>query len=243
MNIFVVTETSYNIRTLGRMAMETKRNAAMLAVLVYGVAAMLPPAIISILFAGTLGENMSLLYSLLISGPFVYGLVVFFLAVFRRQPSEVQQVFVGFEQFTKTLGLYLYMLFFTILWALVFIVPGIIAAIRYSQSFYVMVDHPEYSISQCVEESKMRMKGNKSKYFVLNLSFIGWVLLCSIPSGIVGAIFRFSGNTSIYFILALLAMTPYIWLGVYVSLTQVAFYEILVGNLKAEPIKAQLPLE
>ena len=61
MNIFIVTETSRNMRSLGRMAMETKRNTAMLVVLVYGVAVMLPPGIISLLFGGTLGENMSLL--------------------------------------------------------------------------------------------------------------------------------------------------------------------------------------
>ena len=247
MNIFIVTETSRNMRSLGRMAMETKRNTAMLVVLVYGVAVMLPPGIISLLFGGTLGENMSLLYSLLVSGPFSYGLAVFFLAMFRRQESEVQQVFEGFEQFGKTLGLFFYVLLFTVLWTLLFIVPGIIAAIRYSQAYYVMVDHPEYSISQCVDESKMRMQGNKGKYFILNLSFIGWILLCGIPLMIVELIFGpgapgISGAVG-YLIFSLVAMLPYIWLGVYMSLTQVAFYDILVGNLKAQPITPELPLE
>lgn len=142
MNIFVVTETSKNMRALGRMAMETKRNTAMLIVLIYGVATMLPPVIISILFGGTLGETMSLLYTLLVSGPFAYGLAIFFLALFRRQQSEIQQVFEGFEQFGKTLGLFFYILLFVILWSLLFIIPGIIAGIRYSQAFYIMVDHP-----------------------------------------------------------------------------------------------------
>ena len=53
MNVFIVTEASRNIRALGRMAMETKRNTAMLVVLIYGVAVMLPPAIISLLFVGS----------------------------------------------------------------------------------------------------------------------------------------------------------------------------------------------
>jgi uncharacterized membrane protein len=247
MNIFIVTETSRNMRSLGRMAMETKRNTAMLVVLVYGVAVMLPPGIISLLFGGTLGENMSLLYSLLVSGPFAYGLAVFFLAMFRRQESEVQQVFEGFEQFGKTLGLFFYVLLFTVLWTLLFIVPGIIAAIRYSQAYYVMVDHPEYSISQCVDESKTRMQGNKGKYFILNLSFIGWMLLCGIPLMIVEGIFASGASAGaggvVYLIFYLVAMLPYVWLGVYIYLTHVAFYEILMGNLKAEPITPELPLE
>lgn len=243
MNIFVVTETSKNMRALGRMAMETKRNTAMLIVLIYGVATMLPPVIISILFGGTLGETMSLLYTLLVSGPFAYGLAIFFLALFRRQQSEIQQVFEGFEQFGKTLGLFFYILLFVILWSLLFIIPGIIAGIRYSQAFYIMVDHPEYSISQCVDESKMRMQGNKGKYFILNLSFIGWSLLFSIPTGIVEGAFTFSESVVAYQLLSLLAMIPYIWLGAYIFLTQVAFYEILLGNLKAEPITPELPQE
>lgn len=243
MNIFVVTETSKNMRALGRMAMETKRNTAMLVVLIYGVATMLPPVIISILFGGTLGETMSLLYTLLVSGPFAYGLAIFFLALFRRQQSEIQQVFEGFEQFGKTLGLFFYILLFVILWSLLFIIPGIIAGIRYSQAFYIMVDHPEYSISQCVDESKMRMQGNKGKYFILNLSFIGWSLLFSIPTGIVEGAFTFSESVVAYQLLSLLAMIPYIWLGAYIFLTQVAFYEILLGNLKAEPITPELPQE
>ena len=243
MNIFIVTETSKNMRALGRMAMETKRNTAMLVVLIYGVATMLPPAIISILFGGTLGETMSLLYTLLVSGPFTYGLAIFFLAMFRRQQSEVQQVFDGFEQFGKTLGLFFYILLFTLLWSLLFIIPGIIAGIRYSQAFYIMVDHPEYSISQCVDESKMRMQGNKGKYCILNLSFIGWGLLFSIPMGIVEGAFTFSDSVVAYQLLSLVAMIPYIWLGTYIFLTQVAFYEILLGNLKAQPITPELPLE
>lgn len=240
MNSFIVTEASKNMRALGRMAMDTNRNTAMLAVFVYGVAVMLPPAIIAILFRGTLGANMSLLYTVLISGPFVYGLAFFFLSMFRRQPSEVEQIFRGFEQFGKTLGLYLYVLLFTILWALLFIVPGIIAAMRYSQSFYIMVDHPEYTISQCVAESKLRMKGNVGKYFILNLSFIGWAFLCSIPSGIVETIFSPNQSIVLYQLFTLVAMLPYIWLGSYIYLTQAAFYEILTGNLKAEPIDLQI---
>lgn len=89
----------------------------------------------------------------------------------------------------------------------------------------------------------MRMQGNKGKYFILNLSFIGWSLLFSIPTGIVEGAFTFSESVVAYQLLSLLAMIPYIWLGAYIFLTQVAFYEILLGNLKAEPITPELPQE
>ena len=240
MNNFLVIETSKNMRSLGRMAMDTQRNTAMLAVLIYGVAAMLPSAIISIMFHGTLGEQMSMLYTLLVMGPLTFGLAFMFLGIFRRQQAEVQQIFLGFEKFAKTLGLSLYVLLFIILWTMVFIIPGIIASFRYSQAYYIMIDHPEYTIRRCVDESKFRMKGNKEKYFLLSLSFIGWSLLCGIPSIIVGAMASSIQSFAVFQMLYIAAMIPYVWLVPYMNLTFVAFYEILVGNLRPEPADAQL---
>jgi len=39
------------------------------------------------------------------------------------------------------------------------------------------VDHPEYNWSQCISESKRLMSGHKGELFVLQLSFLGWILV------------------------------------------------------------------
>lgn len=49
--------------------------------------------------------------------------------------------------------------------------------LRYEMANYVLLDHPEYSASQALEESKELMKGRRWSYFVMSLSFFGWVLL------------------------------------------------------------------
>ncbi|WNR42058.1 DUF975 family protein [Paenibacillus roseipurpureus] len=65
----------------------------------------------------------------------------------------------------------------TLAWTLLFIIPGIIASIRYSQAFFIRIDQPDLSTVQCINASKEMMKGKKWQYFVLGLSFIGWWFL------------------------------------------------------------------
>lgn len=90
-------------------------------------------------------------------------------------------LFDAFAIFGKVFLLNLLMAVFIYLWALLFIIPGIIAAYRYRQALYIMLDHPEYSALECIRESKKMMNGRKGELFVLDLSFLGWNLLTVIP--------------------------------------------------------------
>uniref|UniRef100_UPI000AD4E94B DUF975 family protein n=1 Tax=Clostridium sp. NkU-1 TaxID=1095009 RepID=UPI000AD4E94B len=72
----------------------------------------------------------------------------------------------------------------TFLWALLLIIPGIIAAYRYSQAIFIMVEDPSKGIMQCIRESKEMMVGHKWEYFVLELSFILWQLLGLVTCGL-----------------------------------------------------------
>ncbi len=70
---------------------------------------------------------------------------------------------------------------FIFLWSLLLVIPGIIAAYRYSFAVYVMIDHPEMSAMDCLRESKRLTTGYKRQLFLLDLSFIVWFLLTMIP--------------------------------------------------------------
>ena len=63
------------------------------------------------------------------------------------------------------------------LWSLLLVVPGIVAAYRYRQALYLLLDHPEKSAWQCLRESGALMSGHKWELFVLDLSFLGWAML------------------------------------------------------------------
>lgn len=66
---------------------------------------------------------------------------------------------------------------FTYLWALLLIVPGIVKAIAYSQTFFLLADNKNMTAAQAQAKSLALMDGRKWEYGKLILSFSGWILL------------------------------------------------------------------
>lgn len=103
------------------------------------------------------------------------------LNVSRFKKADFGGLFDPFGLFFKFLWLNILMYIYTFLWSMLFIIPGIIAQYRYSMAVYILLDNPEYSASECIRLSKEMMNGKKLDLFVLELSFIGWLLLSIIP--------------------------------------------------------------
>lgn len=77
---------------------------------------------------------------------------------------------------------------YTVLWAMLLVVPGIIAAFSYSMAPYILYENPGMSATEAIKASKELMRGNKWRLFCLSLSFIGWSILAALTLGI-GSIF------------------------------------------------------
>jgi len=60
----------------------------------------------------------------------------------------------------------------------------IVLAFAFSQASYLLIDHPDYRVTEALRESMHLMKGRKMRYFLLQLSFIGWGLLGCLTLGI-----------------------------------------------------------
>lgn len=63
------------------------------------------------------------------------------------------------------------------LWYLLLIIPGIIMSYAYSQVPYLLSDNPRIGYRRAVQLSNQMTRGHKFRIFVLDLSFIGWILL------------------------------------------------------------------
>lgn len=209
-NNIIVTESSQNIRGIARQSLTGKWGFAAVGTLVYVAVILIPVLILDLIFAPENGGGsaVSAIYSLIITGPTTLGYTMFALSIFRKRETSVAEVFYGFEKFGKALGLYLVMSLFIFLWTLLFIIPGIIAGFRYSLAFFVLADNPEIGIMDALNESKRLMRGNKWKLFCLQLSFIGWAILCVFTLGI--------GT---------------LWLTPYMEVSIAAFYEMTRGNM------------
>jgi len=134
--------------------------------------------------------------------------------------------------------MFLWTLLLTFLWALIPIagpVLAVIAAFRYSQCYLIAQDHPELSPIDCVKESARIMKGNKMKYFCLNLSFIGWFLLAGLAGGVVGSIFTLISDSWVLGVLSSIistaAQSP-AWAYNYTA--RIGFYDMLTGKIPGD---------
>lgn len=78
----------------------------------------------------------------------------------------------------------LLMSLFTFLWSLLFVIPGIVKSYSYAMTPYILLDRPELSATEAIKESERMMKGHKMELFILDLSFIGWILLTPLTCGI-----------------------------------------------------------
>ena len=78
---------------------------------------------------------------------------------------------------------------FTVLWALLLFIPGIVKAYEYRMIPYLLADNPEMDRQDAFRISKEMMNGEKMNAFILDLSFIGWNLLSAITFGLVGVFY------------------------------------------------------
>ena len=126
---------------------------------------------------------ITILFSLLL-GCIQFGYYVYSLKVFKKQDPGITELFSHFPMLLKVLGLSLYMSILVWLWSLLLFIPGIIAALRYSQAFFVLAENPDWSAGDCIRESKKLMKGHLVEYIFLLLSFFFWGLLTLITFGL-----------------------------------------------------------
>ena len=124
--------------------------------------------------------------ALILYGPLAIGFTSAFLTVSRKKTDmEVGEMFsVGFSDFGRNLLVGLMESIFVFLWSLLFVIPGIIKSYSYGMTEYIAVDNPDYDWKACIDASKEMMEGHKMELFLLDLSFIGWYILGSIPCGI-----------------------------------------------------------
>lgn len=172
------------------------------------------PAIVSIFLVWNTsdGNGESSLIVDLTLGLFATGASYTLLDFLRNKNYVIRPFPDVFQAFRKE---YLFKLFllkliinlYTFLWALLFIIPGIIKFYAYSQAEFIFKDivdstGEQPSIRECLYESEQLMKGEKLNLLALELSFFGWYIFSAFTLGL-----------------------AYFWLNPYIQMSRVIFYE------------------
>jgi len=196
-------------------------------------------------------EGMNLAYAL----PYGFGWVIFglgqlimlvfssvtYVGVYRVSADVLdgktprwQQLF-PMQLFFKALWMNILRSLLVFVQLLLFIVPGIIAAFRYTMADYLLAENPELGPVDALKLSAKHMKGNKARLFCLYFSFTGWALLASLVP--MGAIMLLVGMPAQLLLVVELVVG---WLcscvlNVYTFTSETAFFrDILHGSVKRD---------
>lgn len=127
---------------------------------------------------------VGILYTLLFGNVIQVGISGIRLRAYRKEPFRIVELFSGLKQYKRIVGtMALYTLFVT-LGFICFFVPGIIVALGLFEVPYMLAENPEISGMEAIRRSWENMKGRKGELFVLQLSFIGWILLTMLTFGV-----------------------------------------------------------
>jgi len=206
-----VLKTNYELRAISRDQLKGVWGKMAVTILIYYLITIVPQFIF-----WEYGLNIpiiDIIITIIVSiilGPFTLGFAGYFLKRIRGEIFSLENIFDGFKRFGSSFLLIFLMYLFIFLWALLLIIPGIIKAFSYSMAFYIMYDDPNIKPLEALKKSKNMMKGYKKEYFLLGLSFFGWILLGILTLGI-----------------------GYLWLSPYISLSFGNFYENL-KNIQEE---------
>lgn len=146
-----------------------------------GVAALNDPAALRAAVAAVPAATWTLLgvlsaLSLVLTPVLTLGCNFYFIRRIQGEELGFRGLFSRMGGFGKALLLYLLIYVKTFLWALLLIVPGLIAALRYSLAPYYLAQDPTLSVTEALQKSKDAMRDKKMNLFLLEASFIIWLL-------------------------------------------------------------------
>ena len=145
----------------------------------------------------------------IIYGPMFLGLHRAILQLVRTKKVKVSTLFSGFKDFGVAFRLVWLEGIKIFLWSLLLIVPGIIAAIRYSMTFFILADNPNITAREAISKSKDMIEGRKWEFFKNFVLYFGLAIFINIFSNrlyMCGIQVGLNGMVAVSYILSVVAM-------------------------------------
>lgn len=142
--------------------------------------------IVILLVTGLLAAvaNWTVVLSLVITPSLMLAMADIYLRLSDGISPQFADLFARFSDFWAALKVMLLSGVYTFLWSLLLVIPGIVKALAYSQVYFILAENSGLSAKEVLRRSEAMMIGHKAEYFMLNLSFIGWMILGPFTFGI-----------------------------------------------------------
>ena len=130
----------------------------------------------------TFASGFSTFVQYIFQGIISFGMCVTLLKCIKNDSQGwFSSAFGGFARPLEMFWLTLLMMIKVVLWALLLIIPGIIACFRYALAWYVKAENPDMGANACIKRSCELMDGRKWNLALFGLSYTGWVFLAILP--------------------------------------------------------------
>lgn len=116
--------------------------------------------------------------------PVQWSYVASFLRLRNGEQVKVNNLFDCFKDYTRIFVTKLLQFIYTMLWTMLFIVPGVMKSYSYAMTDFILLDDPTISDDKAIDKSMKMMEGHRMELFMLDLSFIGWALLAILTCGL-----------------------------------------------------------
>ncbi|MCL2871046.1 MAG: DUF975 family protein [Coriobacteriia bacterium] len=113
-----------------------------------------------------------------------YGFSSLALRAVKDEDLPDVEVFSAYKRFGRWVIFYLIYMVKVMLWSIFFIIPGIIAALNYSQAVFLMVEDEKLKPLDAIKKSIALMRGRKLELFTIWVSFIGFHILALFSWGV-----------------------------------------------------------
>lgn len=165
---------------------------------------------------------------LIFSGAGMLGYARFNLKLVDGEKPTLGDLFSQFDRLGEGFLMNLLMGLYVFLWSLLLIIPGILKSFSYAMTPYILAENRHLSANDAITESCRIMYGNRWRLFCLNLSFIGWEMVCAIPM-MIGLLLSAMGTISLlwYIPFVLVSALASCLLHPYEEAAQAAFYRDL----------------
>ena len=177
-----------------------------------------------------------LIVTIVIGGAGKLGYATFNLKLVDHKAASLSDLFSQFHRLWDGFcmnfltGLYLF------LWTLL-VIPGIVKGYSYAMTPYIMAEYPELTANEAITRSREIMDGNKWRLFCLGFSFIGWSLLCSLPSllalgPVISMVYRAQSLAALLWLIpaSIPSFIGYLFLRPYQEAAYAAFYRDVSGT-------------
>lgn len=153
---------------------------------------------------------------------------------------------IDLDEYFKVVLLSILMGFYVMLWSMLFIIPGIIKMIAYSQAVYIYLDSKhagnEIGYNEAITRSRYLMTGQKFNYFMFSLSFFGWALLSGIVLSMgtdLALMFPAVIGLIVIVLTFVISAIISIWTWLYIAYSHGSYYVQLVNDANADDDSTQ----